>query len=394
MRKCGVVLICLLVLFSFCGCSLLTSDDSGNLEFHENAAYDSEMIDEDDDSFIFTWLSYMEIAVTDTLKSEEAYTAHIDSYFENMEHTGVTDCFVQVRPFGDALYKSEIFPLSKYAQKADFDVLQVISSVAESHGITLHAWINPYRLGDKASFEGCGEESGEIIVTSSGKYFNPASDRVRELIIGGAKELMENYNIKGIHIDDYFYPPDMNSADEKQFELYKENGGKLSLSQWRCENVSTLLQSLYLTVKVYGEDKIFSVSPTGDIDKNENQLYADVRLWCSQQGYCDMILPQIYFGFDNEYLPFEKTLSLWEEMTDSEKVKLVPALALYKAGKEDIYAGEKGKNEWLENTDILKRQVQEIYARNINSFALYSGSYINFSKTFLKDELNNLKSVL
>ncbi len=389
------VLLFPLILWGFCGCHLLTSDDSENLEFHENAAYDSDMIDEDDDSFIFTWLSYMEIAVTQKLKEQEAYTDYIDILFDNMTKIGVTDCFVQVRPFADAFYKSAYFPVSSYAEKADFDVLEVISRVAKKYDISIHAWINPYRTqGDISFFTNRGIDKEHIIETPSGTYFNPAALPVQKLIIDGAKELLENYDIKGIHIDDYFYPPDMNSADESQYASYKENGGKLGLGQWRRENVNSLLKSLYITVKSYGKNKVFSVSPSGDADKSINQLYADVKLWCSEEGYCDIILPQLYFGFENESLPFNETLDLWAEITDRSKVKLVPALALYKSGKEDIYAGESGKNEWCENSDILKRQVESLRERKINSFGIYSASYINFSETFLSEELNNLKSML
>lgn len=387
MKKYIGVLLLAAVLFSFCGCSLLTSNDSENLEFHENAAYDSEIIDEDNESFIFTWLSYMEIALTPAVKTENDYREYISPYFENMKKLGVTDCFFQVRPFGDAMYKSEIYPESRYASGADFDVLSCACSVAEEYGIGLHAWINPYRLSKDST-------EPDIMVTPSGKYLNPALKEVREKILGGARELMENYNIKGIHIDDYFYPADVDSADEVQFELYKEEGGSLSLSRWRRENVNTLVKELYKTVKEYGKDKIFSVSPSGDISRNINRFYADVELWCSEDGYCDIILPQIYFGFDNENLPFSETLSQWHEITKNAKKKLVPALALYKAGEQDIYAGEKGKDEWQKNSDIISRQVQCIKDLGINSFGLYSASYINFSKTFLSDELNNLQSVI
>lgn len=387
LKKYIVLLLLTTALFSFCGCNVLTSNDSGNLEFHENAAYDSEITDGDNESFIFTWLSYIESAVTPEIKTEDAYRKYISTYFDNMKSIGVTDCFFQVRPFGDAMYKSDIFPESKYSKGATFDVLSAVCCVAEKYDIRLHAWINPYRLAEDTAEK-------DIMVTPSGKYFNPALKSVREKIIGGAKELMENYNLKGIHIDDYFYPPDMNSADEEQFRLYKEKGGELNLSQWRRENVNMLLRELYVAVKSYGEDKMFSVSPAGDINKNINQLYADVKLWCSEKGYCDVILPQIYFGFHNEHLPFEQTLSQWQEISEAGTIKLVPALALYKAGEEDMYAGMKGKTEWQKNSDIISRQVKCLKKKNISSFGLYSASYINFSKTFLSQELNNLKNVI
>lgn len=392
MKKLLILSLGVIVCFCFSGCQLLTSDDSENLEFHENAAYDSEMIDEDNDSFIFTWLSYMEIQVTDVLKEKNDYCGYAESLFLKMKQAGVTDCFVQVRPFADALYSSEIFPQSRYSQKADFDVLRVITDVAAKHSIKVHAWVNPYRLcdntADKKPFseeqlrQRYGKAADEIITTPSGMFFNPSALCVQQMIIDGARELLENYDLQGIHIDDYFYPPDMYSADEMQFEAYRKNGGRKALAQWRRENVSNLVRSLYIAVKEYGEEKIFSISPSGNIDKNENQLYADVRLWCSEEGYCDIILPQLYFGFLNSSQPFEKCLDEWMKLCRNSQVKLIPGLALYKRGISDEFAGEAGRDEWVMNDDVIQRQIKKIKDEKLGGFALYSASYINFSETF------------
>lgn len=390
-----VILFCTVILCAaFSSCNLLTSSDSGNLEFNENAAYESNMTDSGDSSFIFTYLSYMELAVNDSNKSEKAYKKYISSLFESMKEIGVTDCFVQVRPYGDAFYASGLFPKSEYCRMADFDVLSAVISCAKAYDIDIHAWINPYRCGDNWSYFAFKKGSEELIETPSGVYFNPSSLKVQRLIIDGVKELIEGYDIKGIHIDDYFYPSDVNSADKESFDNYRKSSGKLSLSDWRRENVNSLIASLYSAVKSYNEDMIFSISPGGDIDKDINELYADVKLWCQKEGYCDLILPQLYFGFNNESLPFEKLLSEWIEIMGENKNKLIPVLALYKSGKEDIYAGEKGKSEWQENSDIIKRQYECIKKQECVGFGLYSGSYINFSEIFLSKELFNLKSVL
>ena len=187
-------------------------------------------------------------------------------------------------------------------------------------------------------------------------------------------------------------PADLKDEDKTQYEDYRKNGGSMNISQWRRENVNALVSAMYLKVKSYGEDKIFSVSPSGNIDKNYSQLYADVSLWC-KGGYCDMVLPQIYFGFQNESLPFEECLDDWLSITDSEKVILIPALALYKSGKEDTFAGS-GKDEWINNNDIISRQVKLIKEKNCKGFALYSSSYINFSEKFTAQELKNLQNML
>ena len=399
------MLVIALVMFCFLltGCALHDDDDNPILDIHENAAYEGKFYnkndDDEEDSFLFTWMTYSEIRVTDEIKNKTAYEKYIGGLFENMKKIGVTDCFVHVRPFADAMYPSEYFPLSVYAEKADnFDPFSVIVSLGESYDINIHAWINPYRISskpldeDSEYFSWQEENSDDIISTPSGVYFNPSSMKAQSLILSGVGELLKNYNIKGIHIDDYFYPPNLKNEDEAQYEAYRKNGGSMNISQWRRENVNALVSAIYLKVKSYGENKIFSVSPSGNIDKNYSQLYADVSLWC-KGGYCDMVLPQIYFGFQNDSLPFEECLDDWLSITDSEKVILIPALALYKSGKEDIFAGS-GKDEWINNNDIISRQVKLIKEKSCKGFALYSSSYINFSEKFTAQELKSLKNML
>ena len=115
---------------------------------------------------------------------------------------------------------------------------------------------------------------------------------------------------------------------------------------------------MYSAVHSANSSVVFGISPQGSVENNYEQLYADVRTWCSQNGYCDYMLPQIYFGFDNASLPYEDTVSLWNSMTSGSSVKLVIGLAGYKSGVEDAYAGSSGKNEWIENSDVLARQMR------------------------------------
>lgn len=398
-------LICLALMlalcFLLCGCGLHSDEDNPTLDIHEDAAFDGKLDNTtnsigDDENFIFTWLTYSELWVTPELKNKEDYEKYIRDYFDNMKKIGVTDCFVHVRPFADAMYKSEFFPVSTYAINAkDFDVLDVAISVAKDYDIGVHAWVNPYRISSKpldANSLWDTEYKDSIITLDSGVYFNPADVQIQSLILSGVEELLENYDIEGIHIDDYFYPEDMGDADASWYKTYKKTGGKKDIASWRRENVNSLVSAMYMKVKSFGKDKIFSISPAGNIDKNYSQLYADIYSWC-KGGYCDMILPQIYFGFENSTLPFEECLDRWLSITDGSKVKIIPGLALYKSGKEDAFAGA-GKDEWKNNSDIIKRQVVHLRDKSCQGFALYSSSYINFSETFTANELNNLKSVL
>ena len=156
-----------------------------------------------------------------------------------------------------------------------------------------------------------------------------------------------------------------------------------------CKNKFGLTQDR----KVFYIGKIFSISPCGNIEKNVNTLYADVELWASQKGYCDMLIPQVYFGFENESQPFCSTVDEWARLTEESEVRLVIGLALYKCGQEDIYAG-KGSKEWTENNDIISRQAEYVREKKLDGYSLYSASFVNFSESFLSKELDMLKSVI
>ena len=129
-----IIFIILMILFCliFVGCGLHSDEDNPTLDIHEGAAFDGKLDDTtnfigDEDSFIFTWLTYSELQVEESIKKQADYEKHIDSLFVNMKDIGVTDCFVQVRPFADAVYESEYYPLSIYAEKAEgFDVFAAL----------------------------------------------------------------------------------------------------------------------------------------------------------------------------------------------------------------------------------------------------------------------------
>ncbi|MBQ3137637.1 MAG: family 10 glycosylhydrolase [Clostridia bacterium] len=359
--------------------------------------------------FSASWLSYIELSLVGGRNTKESYTAYIDGIFDNMKKVNITDVFVQVRPFADAFYPSDYFPATAYAASEQggtlpFDVFGLIVERAKLKGLNIHAWINPYRVSHGNDIKALSEKnparmmfkegiSEDVAVTEKGIYFNPASEKVRKLITDGVKELLKKYDIKGIHIDDYFYFENCGDFDSRQYSVYTSLGGSLDLAEWRRENVSTLLSTLYSAVKAFGEEKIFSVSPAGDIAKCYNESYADVYLWCREEGYCDMIIPQIYFGFDHGKLPFTRCLEDWTALCMSGKVKLTVGLALYKAGQEDAYALS-GKDEWVKNHDIIARQVQLIRDKGCYGYALYSGAYIDFFEKSFAEELNNLKTMV
>ena len=122
-------------------------------------------------------------------------------------------------------------------------------------------------------------------------------------------------------------------------------------------------------------DAVFSISPTGNIRKNKSSHYADVELWLSRKGFTDWIVPQIYYGFEHEDMPFENVAKEWLKLSEDSSVKLVCGLAAYKQGEADNGAG-RGKNEWTENGDVISRQIEYTYSLGYDGYALFSYSSV------------------
>ena len=108
------------------------------------------------------WVSFLEWQHTD-FSSESAFRADAAAIMQNIASLGANTVFAHVRPFGDALYPSRYFPFSHLCtgtqgQDPGFDPLAVLVETAHAQGLTLEAWINPYRL--QANFDKAVAENG------------------------------------------------------------------------------------------------------------------------------------------------------------------------------------------------------------------------------------------
>lgn len=322
------------------------------------------------------WLPYMDFENYMYNKSEDEYRQEVKKIISSAKADGINTLYFHVHPNGDAYYKSDIFPKGIY-YTGDYDPLQIMLDEAHDMGISVHAWINPYRMQTVEQMESLpddfivkqwvNENSPMVKIVNNRWYLNPAYDEVTKLVSDVAEEILENYNVDGIHIDDYFYPTTDTEFDKEVFET----SGNSDLAQWRTENINKMVKSLYDTVKNYNKRVKFGISPQGNINANYNSQYADVKLWAGTQGYADYIIPQIYYGFKNETCPFETTLHEWEKLIGDSGVSLVIGLAEYKTGEEDKWAGEAGKNEWIENPDIIQQQIELVKSSSADGYALY-----------------------
>lgn len=323
------------------------------------------------------WLPYMRYDEMMRNKSAEEFRSAVRERFKAAKADSVNTVYVHVHPNGDAYYRSDIFPKGP-SWTGDYDPLEIMISEAHSLGLSIHAWLNPLRCQTEEAMSALPESfiikqwtlqpEGSPAVNVGGRwYLDPSRPETLELLRACIREIAARYEVDGFHIDDYFYPTADASFDSEQFAA----SGADDLAEWRLSNCTSLVKAMHDVVKEADERLEFGISPQGSISGNYSSQFADVKLWAAEKGFCDYIVPQIYFGFDNESCPFEETLAEWVDMTKSGNVRLVVGLAEYKLGKPDKWAGIAGENEWVDSPDIIERQIKAVKSSGTNGYALY-----------------------
>ena len=304
-----------------------------------NSSTDNVVIDHE---FRAAWLTTAwALDWPQTAKGAVAQRDLLISLIDRLKGLNINVIFFQVRCSSDAFYKSTISPWSSYltGKQGDdpgFDPLQVAIEESHKRGIELHAWMNPYRVGTMTQFYAPGHPAlihpEWYVEYENSRYWNPGLPEVRAHLSSVVKEVIDNYNVDGIHFDDYFYPDGAKSStdiykfnDKASFEKY---GNGMTLNQWRENNVDLLVKGVNETIKATNPKTIFGISPSGRIE-NSLALYANSVTWLSN-GWIDYLAPQIYWEIGHATADFDRLVRYWS--TNANGKPIFPGLAAYKFG--------------------------------------------------------------
>ena len=332
------------------------------------------------------WVSYLEWARMD-FSSEEAFRAAAAELLDNSAALGLNTVIAQVRPFGDALYESSLFPWSHLCtgtqgQGPGFDPLDVLVTEAHGRGLSLEAWVNPYRLKSSAAMPPSIADTNLInthpewcCTVGDGVYLNPAVPEAAAYVVQGVAELVEKYAVDGIHFDDYFYPTTDASLDAAQFAA----SGEADLADWRRANVTALVKAARDAVKAADPTLRFGISPQGNPDNDLATQYSDVYGWLEASGeeaVVDYLCPQIYWGYGyrlqsgSTRFAFENIVPEWLGMARAANVALYFGLGAYRVGVGDGGANEDSTSQWATGS-ALARQVADLRRWGAQGWALY-----------------------
>ncbi len=334
---------------------------------------------------------------------------------DDIKAKGISKVFFQVHPRGDAFYKSELFPWSKFitgeiGKAPDYDPLQFACEECEKRNIKLEAWINPFLISN-----GSGYTKKEYIdslpvsnelkkhpewfveIDEQNLLLNVGIPQVRDMMVKEAEYILDHYGyVSGIHIDDYFYPypvngKELNYDDKKEYEAYVKGCGEeacLSLQDWRRDSVNQFVRSLGEACRA--KEKTFSASPFGiwknvedsNSGKKTNGIESYFGLYCDslkwvKEGWVDFIIPQIYWEFGNPRADFEVLANWWNDMCEGTNAKLSIGVGVYKVDKNSEDASWRDPNEIAKQIEFCKK------LKNVSGVTFFRyGSLGNISDVF------------
>ncbi len=321
------------------------------------------------------------------------------------QKTGINAIMLQIRPSTDAFYAKGREQWSRFltgkqgvAPKPFYDPLAFAIKEAHKRGMELHAWINPYRattslVDSLTSPDHITRTKPEWFFTyGDKKYFNPGLPEVRTYINEVIIDIVRNYDVDGIHFDDYFYPyPGKEKLpDSTTFKIYGDRFD--NIEDWRRNNVDTLIQTLSQNIHSQKKHVKFGISPFG-IWRNLAQdslgsesnglsgysaLYADARKWV-KEGWIDYTNPQLYFPFGYKPAPYEKLLDWWAANAFGKHVYI----------GQGVYRAMEDREGWRDKQQ-LPNQVRYLRANpNVQGSVYFSSKSLTNNLAGFRDSLQH-----
>lgn len=334
-----------------------------------------------------------------TLDNPEAQKQEFIEILDKLKSLNINAIFVQIRPASDALYKSYINPWSKYltgeqGKYPGYDPLQFMIEETHKRDMEFHAWLNPYRvttqgtdLNELAPNNPARIKPEWVLEFNNALFYDPENPEIIEYVAVTVYEIITNYDVDGIHFDDYFYP--------YNYPLPEGEDRDGEVANNRREAVNNLIRVIYKVIKSTKPSVQFGVSPYG-VWKNKSSdpigsdsnslesyydLYMDTLTWIDE-NIVDYIAPQIYWTTDNNDSNYEVMVSWWNDVVKDSGVRL--------------YIGQN-----IDNTDIANEVARELEINreyeNVSGNILFSANNImdNTDNVVLQlKEVYNCKAIL
>jgi uncharacterized lipoprotein YddW (UPF0748 family) len=132
-------------------------------------------------------------------------------------------------------------------------------------------------------------------------WLNPLRPEVQQFMTDLIVEIVSNYDIDGIQLDDHFGYPSELGYDDFTVKLYQEeHEGKLPPQdpqdpdwvRWRADKITAYVETLFQEIKEHSPDAIVSVSPNPQ-EFSLNSFLLDWHRW-ERKGLIEELVVQLY----------------------------------------------------------------------------------------------------
>ncbi len=278
----------------------------------------------------------------------------LDQVVADSRHGKFNLLFVQVHGRGDAYYRSQIVPRSEALVETppDYDPLEYVLQQGHAAGLQVHAWLNalyvwpyppPYPLSLQHVVNShpewlVADDEGKNLIqysqaerareSSEGLYLDPANPLVRSYFQQVCREVAEEYDVDGIHLDFIRYPGPRWGFNQGPLEAFIKRWGvdprllavwvqspmpdrfiekKLPrhlrwqyyyYSLWAEQKsgyITELVRAIHREVRSVNRQAILSTAVFPDPQVAYFLKGQDWPTWLSQ-GYVDLIVPMTYHG--------------------------------------------------------------------------------------------------
>lgn len=331
----------------------------------------------------------------------------IDDLLDNLESMKVNTLYFKVRYQNDAIYPSNLAPISSMIQ-FEYDFLPYLINEAHKRGIEIHAWLNPFRVTNSKGLketqlslldnENYAKQNPNHVIQYQDEslMLNPNIEAVRLYLVSVVEEIISKYYIDGILLDHEFYAHQIDSTVDGIIEQ-----DELSADDIRRNNVTLTIESVNSVIKNYNESEgkyiKLGVAPTAiwqnksshELGSNTkglegySTLYLDSLTWI-ENNLVDYIMPQLYTSFDNEDIPFADIVKWWNDAVSDSNVKLIMS--------HDLGLYELGENGWIDSSELLEQlRFLKIYGSVIGS-SILDYSVLESEHIFVKEATLRLAS--
>jgi uncharacterized lipoprotein YddW (UPF0748 family) len=376
--------------------------------------------------FRATWLAtvsnidWPRTKATDATKRQQQQKELTD-IFDKMVAGNMNACCMQVRSLCDAMYQSSYEPWSAAltgtrGKDPGYDPLAFAIEEAHKRGLELHIWVNPFRVtssGSIATSDKVWQNASDWIIkydngSFKGQIIDPGFPEARAYVIKVLMEIVNNYDVDGILMDDYFYPYGGTTTEDSNSKSKHKPSNVVDVNQdgdtdddWRRANVDSCMKMLYDQLQAVKPWVRFGMGPFGiwTTQKKAAQAYGislpngivglddyDVQAcntveWV-KQGWVDYINPQLYWSTDYAGQDYDVLCEWWakdvcehfsNQLPNGKKVHFFSSQAAYHA-----YDDYKGYDDGV--AEIQK----QIDANRANLSSGYTGSVFYNTTAYCK----------